>query len=105
LQPQNQHVSIHFLISIHLSRPAVILEIAGAAAGLLGDFVAHDDAVPVIVSGEFNPTARLPFEMPSSMEAVRRQFEDVPYDSEAPLFRFGHGLSYKTGPGVTENLQ
>jgi len=28
------------------------------------------------------------------MEAVRNQKEDVPFDSENPLFRFGFGLSY-----------
>jgi beta-glucosidase len=32
--------------------------------------------------------------MPSSMDAVRRQKEDVPHDSEDPLFPFGHGLTY-----------
>ncbi len=82
------------IISIQLSRPAVIPEIAAAAAGLLGEFGAHDDALLDIVFGKFNPSARLPFELPSSMEAVRKQFEDVPYDSEDPLFPFGHGLSY-----------
>jgi beta-glucosidase len=47
-----------------------------------------------VVFGRFAPTARLPFELPSSMEAVRRQKEDVPYDSENPLFPFGYGLAY-----------
>jgi beta-glucosidase len=28
------------------------------------------------------------------MEAVARQKEDLPYDSEDPLFEFGFGLSY-----------
>jgi beta-glucosidase len=32
--------------------------------------------------------------MPSSMEAVNKQKEDVPYDSEKPLFPFGFGLHY-----------
>jgi beta-glucosidase len=32
--------------------------------------------------------------MPSSMEAVRNQKEDVPYDSGSPLFHFGFGLNY-----------
>ena len=93
------------IISIHLSRPAVIPEIAGAAAGLLGDFGAHDDAVLDIVFGEFNPSARLPFEMPSSMDAVRKQFEDVPYDSKNPLFPFGHGLSYNDKDDSDQILQ
>jgi beta-glucosidase len=28
------------------------------------------------------------------MEAVRKQKEDLPYDSEDPLYPFGHGLTY-----------
>ena len=40
---------------------------------------------------------KLPFELPSSMDAVREQLEDLPYDSKAPLFKFGAGLSYSTG--------
>ena len=47
-----------------------------------------------VIFGRFAPTGKLPFELPSSMEAVRRQKEDVPYNSEDPLFAFGHGLSY-----------
>lgn len=82
------------IVCIHLSRPAVFPEIADAAAGILGEFGAHDDAVLDIVFGDFNPSAKLPFELPSSMEAVRAQFEDLPYDSSRPLFPFGHGLSY-----------
>jgi beta-glucosidase len=29
------------------------------------------------------------------MEAVEKQKEDVPYDSENPLYPFGHGLGYE----------
>ena len=47
------------------------------------------------VFGEFAPTGKLPIELPSSMEAVRAQREDVPFDSEDPLFAFGHGLTYE----------
>jgi beta-glucosidase len=82
------------IICIHLDRPAVIPEIAEAVAGLLADFGASDAVVLDVIFGQAAPSARLPFELPSSMEAVRRQKEDVPYDSENPLFRFGHGLRY-----------
>ena len=47
-----------------------------------------------VIFGRFAPTGKLPFELPSSMEAVRAQQADVPYDSENPLFPFGHGLTY-----------
>jgi beta-glucosidase len=48
-----------------------------------------------VVFGKFNPVGKLAFEIPSSMEAVKKQLEDVPYDSENPAFEFGYGLSYE----------
>jgi beta-glucosidase len=72
----------------------VVPEIAEKSAGLLADFGASDAAVLDVIFGRFTPSGKLPFEMPSSMEAVRKQKEDLPYDSENPLFPFGHGLTY-----------
>ena len=83
------------VVDIYLDRPAVIPEISEKAAGLMADFGAADDAVLDIVFGRFSPTGTLPFEMPSSMKAVRDQKEDLPYDSADPLFRFGFGLRYE----------
>jgi len=83
------------VVCIYLDRPAVIPEIAENAAGLLCDFGAFDDAVLDVIFGKFNPSGRLPFELPLSMEAVEKQMEDMPYDSELPIYEFGFGLSYK----------
>ena len=83
------------VVDIYLERPAVIPEIAEQCMALLGNFGANDAAILDIIFGRFAPTGKLPFEMPSSMEAVRTQKEDVPYDSENPLFAFGHGLTYE----------
>jgi beta-glucosidase len=85
------------VIDIYLDRPAVLSELKPAAAALLGTFGASDRAVLDVVFGAFAPTGKLPFELPSSMEAVERQREDVPYDSGDPLFGFGFGLSYAVG--------
>ncbi len=82
------------VVDIYLDRPAVIPEIAAKSAGLLGDFGASDAAVLDVIFGRFAPCGKLPFELPSSMQAVRQQKEDVPHDSENPLFPFGHGLTY-----------
>ncbi len=82
------------VVALHLDRPAVIPEIAEACAGLIGSFGAEDAAVLDVIFGRWNPTGRLPFELPRSMEAVRRQKADVPYDSGDPLFPFGFGLGY-----------
>ena len=83
------------VISTYLSRPAVIPELADSASAILANFGSSDEAIFDILFGEFNPTGKLPFEMPSSWEAVLNQKEDVPFDSKDPLFPFGYGLSYK----------
>lgn len=87
--------SVPTIVDIHLERAAVIPHIAEAAAGLLATFGVTDYVLMEVVFGACNPTGKLPLELPSSMEAVRAQKEDVPYDSEDPLFEFGHGLSYE----------
>ena len=78
-----------------VSTAPAIPEIAARSAALLADFGANDAAVLDVIFGRFNPSGKLPFELPSSMEAVRRQNADVPYDSQNPLFAFGFGLRYK----------
>ena len=84
------------IVCIYLDRPAIIPEIAENAVGIVANFGANDDAILDVVFGRFNPEGKLPFELPSSMEAVEKQFEDVPYDSENPVFPFGFGLKYST---------
>jgi beta-glucosidase len=82
------------ILDIYLERPAVIPQLAEACAGLIGSFGADDTAVLDLIFGAFRPTGKLPFELPASMQAVENQKEDLPYDSEAPLFPFGFGLTY-----------
>ncbi|MCB0158150.1 MAG: glycoside hydrolase family 3 C-terminal domain-containing protein, partial [Caldilineaceae bacterium] len=82
------------IVDIYLDRPAVIPEIAAASAALLANFGANDAALLDVVFGRVTPTAKLPFELPSSMDAVRAQHPDVPHDSADPVFPFGHGLTY-----------
>ena len=86
--------SVPTIVVLYLDRPAVIPEISGAARALLADYGASDSAVLDVIFGKARPGGKLPFELPSSMEAVRNQKPDVPYDSENPLYPFGFGLSY-----------
>lgn len=62
--------------------------------GTIMIFDALDNALLDVVFGKFNPVGKLAFEIPSSMDAVRKQLEDLPFDSENPAFKFGEGLSY-----------
>ncbi|HEY9529436.1 MAG TPA: glycoside hydrolase family 3 C-terminal domain-containing protein, partial [Anaerolineales bacterium] len=86
--------SVPTIVVLYLDRPAVIPEIAAAAKALVGEYGADDTAVLNVLFGKARPEGKLPFELPSSMEAVQRQKEDLPYDSENPLFPFGFGLTY-----------
>jgi len=87
--------SVPTIVDINLNRPAVIPEISAACKGLIADFGSNDKALLDIIFGDFNPRGKLPFELPSSMEAVRQQKEDMPYDSENPLYKFGFGLNFQ----------
>ena len=82
------------IVDIYLDRPAVIPEISAGAKGLLANYGASDAAVLDVIFGKAKPQGKLPFELPSSMEAVVNQKEDVPYDSKDPLYTFGFGLRY-----------
>ena len=82
------------IVVLYLDRPAVIPEISSMAKALLAEYGANDNAVLDVIFGKASPEGKLPFELPSSMEAVRNQKADVPHDSEDPLYRFGFGLSY-----------
>ena len=83
------------ITSVYLERPIVIPELNNESSALLGHFSVSDEALFEIISGKGAPEGKLPFELPSSIEAVEKQLEDVPYDSEDPLYEFGFGLSYE----------
>jgi beta-glucosidase len=80
-----------------LDRPAIIPELAAEAAAVFGSFGTSDPAFLDVAFGAASPRGKLPFEMPSSMAAVRASREDVPSDTESPLFGYGHGLRYDAG--------
>ncbi len=79
---------------MNLERPAVIPEINAASQGLIADFDCSDAVILELIFGQFQPSGKLPFELPSSVEAVRNQKEDVPYDSTDPLYNFGEGIRF-----------
>lgn len=79
---------------VNLERPAILTAINEACKGMIAEFGTSDEVLTHILFGAIIPTAKMPFELPSTWEAVQKQLEDVPYDSENPLYPFGHGLTY-----------
>ena len=77
-----------------LERPLILTNVRAYATALLGDFGISDDPLLALITGRVSPSGHLPFELPSSVEAVRQQKSDLPRDSQSPLFPFGFGLHY-----------
>jgi len=82
------------VVVANVERPFIMTEISEQAGALMADFGTSDEVLADVLFGKRLPEGKLPFELPSSQEAVEKQFEDLPYDSEKPLYKFGHGLSY-----------
>ena len=61
---------------------------------LIGSFGVSDEAIFRVLFGDSVPVAKLPFEIPSSMDEVRMQKEDLPDDTNEPSYEFGFGLTY-----------
>lgn len=78
-----------------LHRPAVIPNINAASQALIVDFDCEDGVIAELIFGKFRPTGKMPVEMPSSVQAVEDQLEDVPHDSKDPLYPYGAGLTYE----------
>ncbi|RKT87708.1 beta-glucosidase [Saccharopolyspora antimicrobica] len=81
-------------VAVFLERPALLADVESAAHALLGDFGSGDAALVDVLTGAAEPFGSLPFDLPSSAEAVAASAEDTPFDTRDPLHRFGFGLRY-----------
>ena len=79
---------------VDLNRPAILEEIKTFSSGLIGTFGVLDQVIYEGIFGKYNPSGKLPFEIPSSMDSVLNQKEDMPDDSLNPSYEFGYGISY-----------
>jgi beta-glucosidase len=86
------------VLDIVLDRPAVLTPLLPIATTIVGSYGTSDAALVDALTGAIAPTGRLPFDLPRSMDQVRRHPEDVPgYDD--PLFPYGHGLTVEAATG------
>ena len=84
----------NLIVVVDLNRPAILQEIKSLTAGLIGTFGVLDEVIFEAIYGNFNPSGKLPFEIPSSMEEVKKQKEDLPDDTDNPSYEYGYGISY-----------
>ncbi|MEZ5518165.1 MAG: glycoside hydrolase family 3 N-terminal domain-containing protein [Gammaproteobacteria bacterium] len=80
------------VFSVFLSRPAILTNIQDKADVILANFGASDAAVLDVILGRTPVKGRLPFELPSSIQAVVDQDPALVDDTISPLYPFGSGL-------------
>lgn len=82
------------IVTVFLDRPAILTPLQTGARALIANFGVSDAALIDVLTGRARPEGKLPFELPSSMEAVAAQRPDMPHDSARPLYPIGFGRSY-----------
>jgi beta-glucosidase len=91
------------IVSMALSKPAVLSEFEPQADVILVGFGIQTQAILDILTGAEEPSGLLPIQMPSDMNTVEEQYEDVPHDmiaytdNQGNTYDFGFGLNWK-GP-------
>jgi len=81
-----------------LTRPLILGNVVANSDAVLASYGVSDEALLNVITGAAEPEGRLPFELPSSKEAVAAQLSDVPNDSASPLFAYRAGLSFAAAP-------
>lgn len=81
------------IVAINLDRPAILTNVRDHVQALVATFGASDAAVLDVLTGLAQAKGRLPFELPSSMNAVEQQDPARSDDSAAPLYPYGAGLT------------
>ena len=82
------------VVTVYLDRPAILTPLRERARAVVANFGVSDAALLDVLAGRAKPDGKLPFELPSSMDAVLAQKPDLPHDSARPLYPLGYGLRY-----------
>ncbi|MEK3747531.1 glycoside hydrolase family 3 N-terminal domain-containing protein [Paenibacillus sp. FSL E2-8871] len=94
------------IVSMLLSNPSVVAEFEGEADAILVNFGLQDQALMEVLTGAEEPSGLLPVQMPSGMQTVEEQLEDVAHDmechadSEGNVYDFAFGMNWN---GVIED--
>lgn len=88
------------IVVMNCSNPAVMSEIEPYCDALIIRFGIQAQAVLDIITGNYEPSGLLPFQMPADMATVERQAEDTPRDmqcykdAEGNIYDFAFGLNW-----------
>ena len=89
------------ILIVRVYNPLVFSEIEPYASSILVDFGVESKSMLELLSGKFEPSGLLPFQMPIDMKTVELQKEDIPrdmipyIDSKGNEYDFAYGMNWK----------
>ena len=88
----------HVVVVVKAVNPMIVSEFEKEVDGLLVHFGGvGDEALCQVLSGQVEPSALLPVQMPANMETVEAQYEDVPRDMECHVDSDGNTYDFAFG--------
>lgn len=89
------------IVSLNAKNPTIVKEFEDKIDGLLISFHVQSQAILDCISGEYEPSGLLPFQMPADMDTVETQLEDVAHDmichkdQDGHIYDFAFGMNYQ----------
>ena len=89
------------IVVITLTKPAIPAEFEKDANAIVASFGVQNQAILDVLTGAYEPSGLLPFQMPANMKTVELQDEDIPHDMvcytdvDGHTYDFGYGLNWK----------
>ena len=89
------------IVVINMTKPAIPAEFEKDANAIVASFGVQNQAILDVLTGAFEPSGLLPFQMPANMKTVELQDEDIPHDMvcytdvDGHTYDFGYGLNWK----------
>jgi beta-glucosidase len=94
------------ITAINMRSPWLINEIEPNVAAVMGTFGVKTEALLDVIRGEFDPTGKLPFTIPTNQKVVNNDKGDIPGFRKAPSYVYrsenGDAYGYKFGLSYNE---
>ena len=85
------------IVVLKQNNPTIVAEFEGYADAIVTHFNVQNQAVLDVVSGAFEPSGLLPFQMPKDMDTVEMQAEDLGLDMDCYVDECGHTYDFAYG--------
>ena len=82
------------IVSMNCKNPTVMKEFERSVDAILLDFNVQTQAILELICGNKEPSALLPFQIPSDMSTVETQLEDVSFDMECHKDEENHSYDF-----------